>query len=272
MQKNIYPLILAGKRSNDILCEEFNLSNKAFLSVAQKPLISHVVDAIGSNHSLQEPLHISYTQGQEDIFNEFFSEHHHELNIKFVENKINASLVQACTSTLQLIKQDDALLITTADNGLLDEEILSYFLKECRKSPDEILIGVVNGKEHKEHYNLQNNIKRTWHKINKDTWLSGANLFYWPKSAMNPQIEKVLTKLEKNRKSPLGFCSIVANINLLFLLKFALSKSSLEECNKFLSKVLGASSRLYILPFWQACIDVDKPADFHFVEEYLQKN
>lgn len=261
LNQKIYALVLAGKRKSDPLSEYFGLDNKAFIKLKNKYLIEWVIEAL-QNSAIQNII-ISLQKTQKSIFETNLNKKH-----TFLEANSLDSPIDAVFQALNLPETKNGLLITTADNVFLSSEIIAYFLNICQKSSAEIIIATVNGKDNlSQNYP---NIKRTWHKLNSQTWLSGANLFFWKPNTNKERAYKVLYELEANRKSPFKFAQIIAKkFSLLFFLKLLFRQTSIKECSKAFSEAVGLKVELITLPFPQACIDIDRLSDLKFAENIL---
>lgn len=260
----VVSLILAGKRSSDPLSKLFNIENKAFIEIAGKPMVEWVLAAM-QDSGLQQPVLMSITDSQEKLFAERLKNY----NCKFISNAEGESPVTASLKALKQINPDQGLLITTADNPLLQSEVLKYFLQVCSQSKADLVIGTVNGQETLLKKYPQ--MRRTWHKLNPRCWLSGTNLFYWTPQGLNERAFQTLYKLEKQRKSPLAFASIAAKLDFIFLLKLILQRTNIEECSQALSNATNIKINLLALPFPEACIDVDTSSDLELVAKILNE-
>ncbi len=257
-------LILAGKRNQDSLSESFGVQNKALIPLAGKRMVEWVFDAI--NGFGTENLWISVDAAQKALFEQEFPAYSN--NLLIIEN--SGSPMNSIIRALNLLKEGESLLVTTADNPLLNSEFIHYFLQKANESEAELLIATVNG--HEGLISKYPFLSRTWHKLNSKVWLSGANLFYWSPKTLNSAATQILTKLEERRKSPMGFASILSGTNLIFLLKLILQCTSIKEANQAFSKTLAFGVEFITLPFPEACVDVDKLSDYEFVERLLNSN
>lgn len=262
--EKVVPIVLAGKRKEDPLSNHFSVENKAFIELENRTLIDWVFSSL-QKAGVKEPCLLSVTETQKEVFLGKLKDYSYEL----VLNQPQESPVKSTIKALNLLKPDQSLLITTADNPLLSERILNFFLQKSLSSDADLVIGVVNGQD--KLVQQLPHIKRTWHKVNNKTWLSGANLFYWSKKNFGNSLSDVLVRLETQRKNPFAFTSTVAKVNFVFLLKYLLQVSSIQECEQALSKAVGIKIKLLVLPFPEACIDVDKLEDYELVKKIVNK-
>ena len=94
---------------------------------------------------------------------------------------------------------------------------------------------------------------------------SGANLFALRTPTARRAVE-FWTRAEDFRKRPWRLAS---TFGLASLILFALRRLRLEEALTRASRVIGAEIRAVDLPFAEAAIDIDRPADHELVEKIL---
>ncbi len=258
----IITLILAGKREKDNLSEAFSIENKAFLKIGNQYLIQAVIQAL-KDANLPTPYLLGILENQKAIFKNKLS-FLLETDYILKPNTNYQSPVQTITEVLDNLTDQQSLLITTSDNYFLNQQILEEFLMKCQKSKAQFLIGVVNGQE--KLISQYPKTKRTWHKLNSHTWLSGANLFFFRHKFINEKSKEILFKLESQRKNPFNFAITVARQNFGFLFNLICQNTSIEKCNEAISKTMGFSTELITLSEPKACIDIDTITDYEFAQ------
>jgi molybdopterin-guanine dinucleotide biosynthesis protein A len=257
-------LVLAGKRPLDNFSSSYGVDNKAFILLERKPLIAWVLDSLHLAGLTHKTL-ISIDSRQKELFEQNLASY----NCEFLYSEPNSSPVDSVFKAFGNLNNDEGLLITTADNPLLSKEILHNFLQKCQASGAELIIGTVNG--HDGLIERFPEMKRTWHKLNENTWLSGANLFYWKPKNFSDNTHQVMLKLESQRKSPIAFAITVSKIDCYFFMKLLTQQTTLDECSQALSKVTGIKIELVTLSSMEACIDVDKPEDLELAKLFLSE-
>jgi hypothetical protein len=74
--------------------------------------------------------------------------------------------------------------------------------------------------------------------------------------------------MERHRKRP---WRLIAAIGPLTLLRFATGMLDLRAVERLLSRRAGAAVRVVEMPFAEAAIDVDKPADLELADAILRR-
>ena len=163
-----------------------------------------------------------------------------------------ARSVLAALETLPL-----PLLITTGDHPLLTAAMIDHF---CAAAPADAAaaVGVVRASLLQPRYP---DAIRTYYRFAGEGY-SGCNLFLL-QSPEALRIVRFWMRLELHRKRP---WRLIAEVGPLALLRFALGRLSLEDAMRHLSAKVGATVRAVELPFAEAAIDVDKPADLALAE------
>jgi len=154
------------------------------------------------------------------------------------------------------------LLTTTADHPLLTEAMVSHMLQATPRDA-ELGVGLAEAETVTAVYP---NAIRTFYRF-KGRRFSGCNLFL----ARGENARKVASywqRMERHRKKP---WRLVLEIGPLALLRMVCGLLSLDDAFQHVSRLTGARIRPVLMPFAEAPIDVDKPADFELVTEILRR-
>jgi GTP:adenosylcobinamide-phosphate guanylyltransferase len=154
------------------------------------------------------------------------------------------------------------LLITTADHPLLSAAMIDHFCAAVPADADAA-VAVVRASLLQDRYP---DAIRTYYRFAGEGY-SGCNLFL----LQTPNALRVVefwTRLEQHRKRP---WRLIAEVGPLALLRFLLGRLSLDGAMRHLSAKAGATVRAVELPFPEAAIDVDKPADLELAARILAR-
>jgi GTP:adenosylcobinamide-phosphate guanylyltransferase len=152
------------------------------------------------------------------------------------------------------------LLITTADHPLLSAAMVDHF---CAAVPAEAdaAVAVVRASLLEASYP---DAIRTYYRFAGEGY-SGCNLFLLQSPGARRVVE-LWTRLERHRKRP---WRLIADVGPVALLRFLLGRLDLAGAMRQLSARAGAKVRAVELPFAEAAIDVDKPADLALAERIV---
>jgi CTP:molybdopterin cytidylyltransferase MocA len=154
------------------------------------------------------------------------------------------------------------LLVTTADHPLLTAAMVDHFCKVAPPDADAAVGVVAASRLQSRHPDAI----RTWYRFAGEGY-SSCNLFL----LRSPEARRIVdfwARLEQHRKRP---WRLVAAVGPLALLRFLLGRLSLDDALRHLSRRAGATIRAVELPFAEAAIDVDKPADLALAETILRQ-
>jgi CTP:molybdopterin cytidylyltransferase MocA len=156
------------------------------------------------------------------------------------------------------------LLITTADHPLLSAAMVDRFCAEARASGTDLVAGLTDARVIRSAYP---EARRTYLRF-ADAAYSGANMF----ALLTPEGRRAVAfwrRVEQERKRP---WRLVRAFGLGPLLAYLLGRLTLDEAMGRASTVIGARVAAARLPFAEAAIDVDKPADLALVETILSRS
>ncbi len=155
------------------------------------------------------------------------------------------------------------LLVTTADHPLLTTAMVERFLDLAAVEPADLVAGLVA--EDTIRAALPST-RRTFLRF-RDGGFSGANLFLLAGSGA-AAVLAFWRRVEGERKRPwriaraLGPGLLFAYLSRRLSLEAAMAKASVR---------IGGRARAVVLPFAEAAVDVDRPADLELVERLLAR-
>ena len=183
-----------------------------------------------------------------------------EGGIKIV--KPEASPAASLGAAIDFIGLQCPLLTTTADHPLLTEAMVSHIL-QATPADAELSVGLAEAETVTAVYP---NAIRTFYRF-KGRRFSGCNLFL-ARSSNARKVASYWQRMERHRKKP---WRLVWEVGPMALLRMACGQLSLDDAFGHVSRLTGASIRPVLMPFAEAPIDVDKPADFELVTEILRR-
>ncbi|MCB8875178.1 nucleotidyltransferase family protein [Acidisoma silvae] len=244
-------LILAGSRDGaaDALAIAGGVSHKALLPVDGTPMVLRVIRALQRTPAVGRIIVVCERVDILDDLPEAAS-----VLVRHAETSPSASVAAV------LVEFGTPLLVTTADHALLTPEIVKSFLALAPSSVDAVAAVARSD----VIYAAYPDTRRTWLRL-RDGLFSGCNLFLLqhPKAS---QAVNFWRKLEAHRKHPLTMARL---IGLSALVGYAFKTLTMDKATRLLSKRCGASVAVITLPFADAAVDVDKPADLFLVERTL---
>src|SRR5262249_12731621 len=153
---------------------------------------------------------------------------------------------------LEGLPDGSALLVTTADHALLTVAMVEHFCAAVPANVD-VAVALASAPTHKRAYP---EAFRPYSRVGGGGY-SGCRPLLLPRTGA-AKVAAFWSDMERHRKRP---WRLVAAIGPLTLLRFLLGMLSLEAALRRLSHIVGASIWAVEMPFAEAAIDVDKPAD-----------
>jgi len=239
-------LILAGQRAGvvDPLCEAMGVSHKAEIRVAGEPMLERVANAL-DEAGLPTP-HISGYDGS-----------------AFQDVPSGEGPADSVLLALESIDKFPCL-ITTCDHALLTAEMVQSFIAGAVETGADICVGLASENVIQAAYPKT---KRTYLRFS-DEAVSGSNLFYIA-SADGVKAIKFWQAVQHLRKKPL---KLARKVGVGVGIKYALGRLSLRGAFDYAAKRIGGiTAAPVLLPYAEAAIDVDKPADLELVERIIAR-
>lgn len=250
-------IVLAGSRpGGDPLADAAHVPTKALVPIAGKPMIDHVVRAlidhprIGTVRLMAQSPGILLDHPQTSWLGD-----NPDIRLATSSGGISQSLLDWMGSTDGVLP----VLVTTADNVLLDRAIIDAFLSQADGA--DIAAAMVERRFITAAYP---DARRTWLKFRGGAW-SGANLF-WLGSNRAANALRKWREIEQDRKK--GW-KIVLAFGPFVLIGAALRLLTIHQAIASVGKRLGVAARIIPIEIAEACIDADKPDDIRLIEQII---
>lgn len=248
-------LVLAGRRAGtDSLAEVTRVSHKCLVEVAGEPMICRVLAALAGDPRLGD---VTISIDDPEVL---------ERDPRVAEAlraggvSLHRSRPSPSASTLDFFASQPPgtpVLVTTADHALLRTETVAWFWSRAQRAEADIVAALVSGGRFRARFPDQ---PRTLIRFS-DASFTGANLF----ALRGPRAAAALrfwVKAEKYRKKPWRLVGMFGTADLL---RFVSGRLDLRTALTRASSRIGARVGVVELPFAEAAIDVDKPADLELV-------
>lgn len=251
--------MLAGQRgAADPFAASLAARHRALLPVAGMPMLLRVIRTLRETGavgrialSIDEPAALDEVPELRNLIAKGEIDVHRSLD----------SPSRSVSAVLADCAADEPLLVTTADHPLLTPEMVAHFAAAAGHSDADLLVGVVAASLLRRSYP---ETTRTYVRLRGEAY-SGANLFCF-RTERARRAARFWLRVERQRKSP---WRMVRAFGPRLLLRFALRRLDLDAALEAASQRIGAVIRAVSLPFPEAAIDVDRPADLELAERIL---
>jgi CTP:molybdopterin cytidylyltransferase MocA len=254
-------LVLAGSRgAADPVAAARGLAQKCLVPAGGVPMLCRVLDALAASRTVGR---IFVTLQQPDLI-----ESDPGVRARRAARPIGllagaATPSSSVAAALAAIPEPYPLLVSTADHPLLTAEIVDDFIARALATGADVAVGLTPSRVLLADYP---DSRRTWLRF-RDERYSGANLILL-RTAEAAAAVAFWRRVERERKRP---WRIVRAFGLGSLLAYGLRLLTLDAAMRRASAKLGCTARAVPLPFAEAAIDVDKPADLELVETILAR-
>jgi GTP:adenosylcobinamide-phosphate guanylyltransferase len=252
-------LVLAGRRrADDPFAASFGAQHRALVPVAGTPSLVRVIRALRETPSVARICISIDDQAALDAIPELRAQ------VESGALELRQSLASPSRSVLDALESGGLgtpLLVTTADHALLTPAMLSYFTARSQQSGADLSVGVVAASLLSSRYPQT---QRTYVRLRGEAW-TGANLFCFLSERATPAA-RFWRRVEHQRKQPWRLASAFGP---WLLVRFALRRLDLDAALAGASRRIGAALCALPLPFPEAGIDVDRPADLALAEYIL---
>lgn len=249
-------IVLAGRRpGEDGFAAAHGLPAKALIRVGGEPMLGRVARTLLASPSIGRVVVLA--QQAETLLAGDLSWMAAEPRIATAEAGDGISTSVAAVAGTAVAPYP--VLATTADHPLLTSEMVEAFIAGAGGA-DAAFAMVERRTIERAHPDT----KRTWLKT-ADGHYSGANLFAFMTARSRSGIE-FWARAEKDRKHTL---KLLGHLGLGTFLRAVTRTISLEAAAERAGRKAGIRLKAVTLPFAEAAIDVDKPADLELAERIL---
>ncbi|QJB69577.1 nucleotidyltransferase family protein [Parasphingorhabdus halotolerans] len=256
---SVTAIILAGSRPGvDSFAAAHGVTLKSLIPVAGKAMLAHVVAAVSANRAINGTQIIAQDIKQlasdPDVADALLAAKAHLIPGA-------ATIAQSLEAVLADPDVRFPLMVTTADNVLLNDPMIAHFLAQSDGS--DVAVAVVERDVLLQSYPSS---KRTWIKL-KGSQYSGANLFYFG-SEKAAKLLALWAEIEQDRKK--GW-KIFTVFGPWLLILGVLRLFTIDQLAERIGRKLGLKAKAVPMPQAEACIDVDKAEDLEMVESILAR-
>lgn len=250
-------ILLAGQRPGiDPLAGHFGQPYKALIDVAGRPMLDRVARTIAARGDVAQVFILAQQAGA-------LLDHPQTRWIagdaRFIPRDCGDSVVQSIIDTLDAETGAYPFLLTTADNVLLDDAMITAFVGGAGGA--DLGVALVERRTLEAAYPGN---RRTWLPFRGGAY-SGANLFWLgsPAALRGLAVWRRIEQQRKKARAVLG--AFGAGLSLMIALRLL----NLDQAVARVGRRLGLGARAIVLPYAEACIDVDKLSDHAMAEAIL---
>jgi GTP:adenosylcobinamide-phosphate guanylyltransferase len=244
-------VLAAGRGPDDPMAKAYGVTHKCLVEVGGRPMLARVVDTL-----LASPEIASIAISIEDA-----AIARKALGDSYGKVTIVPSSSSAPASVRAILESRAPLFVTTADHPLLTEEMIAHFLAHAGNGDADMAVGLATAETILAAYP---EARRTFLPLGRSR-VSGCNLFAFNTKRAFAALD-FWQHLEQMRKRPL---KLIGAFGPFAIARFVFGGFDLDSAFRAASRHLGLVARPVLMPFAEAAVDVDKPADKDIAEAIL---
>ncbi len=246
-------VILAGGGEPEPLTEQEKVSNKAFIMLYGRPLLSYILEALEETPSIERIVAVGPVGELEKL---------HEEGYGFEAVAEEGGMLDNLAAGFGLVNHNRLCLVVTGDIPLLTAEITEYFISLCSPHDRDFYFPILSREDCVEKFPAA---ERTYVHLNEGP-VTGGNI-----ALLNPRwFLENRARLEmfiSYRKKPLKLLRILP-FTLIF--KYLRRRLSLSDLEAFISRLLKLKVRAVPCDCVEIGLDVDKPSDLEVVKKTIE--
>jgi GTP:adenosylcobinamide-phosphate guanylyltransferase len=251
-------IVLAGERPReDGFAAAHGVAAKALIPVAGEPMVGRVVRTLLASPSIERILLLA--QRLDPLRSGDLAWIGAEPRISLAESA--SRIARSVAAYAGGPQAPFPLLVTTADHALLTVDMVESFLAESGGT--DVAVGLVERRTLEAAYPDN---QRTWLRFSDGAY-SGANLFALRTEAARAGLE-LWSSIEQDRKKAR---KLMLRFGPVLALRALTRTISLDRAIQKIGQRIGFTAKAVRLPFAEAAIDVDKPADLELAEQILRR-
>ena len=246
-------IVLAGSGKPDELTVQEGVSNKAFIKIGEKPLLSYIIAALEKSELIEKIVVV----GPEDELNLTLG---HCSKCEVVAQ--TESMLDNVATAMRYVNRSNLCLVVTGDIPLVTAEVIGQFLLSCEPYDHDLYYPVLTRETCVTRYP---ETERTYVRL-REGFLTGGNLaLIRPAWFLDNRAR--LDLFISYRKKPLKLMRIFP---LRLVLKYLTKTLAVSDIEKFISRLLNLKARAVFCDCVEIGIDVDKKSDLDLVREVLE--
>lgn len=240
-----------GKSSELTRCEQ--VDNKAFISIAGRPLLAFVLEALRTTPEVGRIAVVGPQERLASLIGEY----------EAIAVQETGGIPGNILAGYRALLPSKHFLLATADIPLLTAEALTDFLERAKPYVHDFYYPIVAREDSERRFP---GVVRTYACLREGTF-TGGNIFL-----LNPdKVEEVMPRLHRFiawRKSPLKLAGILGPV---FIFKFLARRLSIAELERRLPDMFGLSGKAIISGYAEIGTDVDKLSDLELVRKSFRQ-
>lgn len=244
-------IVLAADRGrHDPVATAAGVAAKCLTPISGSPMVLRVVNALKQSQRVSSIL-LSGPKAEALQGSAALSQIVSNGDVRWMENGPTPS--SSAVGALEALTAEVPVLLTTGDHALLNPDMVGHFVDQASAMDCDVAVALA------PHELVQQAYPRTRRTVLKfsNGQYCGCNLFAFL-TPRGRKMAQIWMQVEDQRKRPIR---VIGLLGWGAMALYAIGRLSLEGAMKRLSRKMGLSISVVIMPFAEAAIDVDSVAD-----------
>ena len=246
-------VVLAGGPPDDVAALRPGIPNKAFLPVADVPLVERTLRALRDTPSVARIIAVAPPSAHGDPALALADE------IRPDGMKIRDSLA----SGLANLPPDEIVLVAASDLPILTTAAIDDFIAQARAADADLAYGAL---ERSTHLAAYPKVPHTWARLRDGTYCGTGFIAIKPR--VIPALREFIEQLGAARKSPLRLANL---FGWDMLARYAIGRLGIPHAERRASRLLGAPVRAIVTAYAELAVNVDRVSDVALAEQLLKQ-
>lgn len=246
-------LVLAGGGKPEPLTEQEGVTNKAFIMLNNRPLLTYILKALEDAPSVDRIVVVGPESNLEMLRQE-------GINFEILPEK--ESMLDNVAAGFASVDQNRLCLVVSGDIPLLTAEVVEEFIRLCAPYDSDFYYPLLSRETCLQHFP---ETERTYVRL-KEGYVTGGNIgLLMPGWFFNNRDR--LEMFISYRKKPLKLLRILP---LFLIIKYLFKRLSVADLERSLSRLLRFKARAVPCDCVEIGVDVDKISDLELIRRVLQ--
>ncbi len=245
-------VVMAGGGKQEPLTEQEGVSNKAFILLNGRPILSYILDALSNSPSIEKIAVVGPERELAELQQQGYS---------FVLVKETGGMLDNLGNVLKEVDQERLCLIVTGDIPLITEEVVEGYLHKCSPYEGDFYYPILTKESCESRFP---ETKRTYVKLREGSF-TGGNVGLLSPGWFTRNRHR-LEMFIAYRKKPLKLLRIMPPS---IIIKFLFKRLSVSDLEQTLSKIMALRAKAVPCDYVEIGTDVDKISDLEVVRRSL---
>lgn len=246
-------VVLAGGGKPEPLTEQEQVSNKAFILIKGRPLLTYILEALQESPSIEKIAVVGPARELSELSASGY---------RFETVPERDSMLENLAAGFESVDPKRLCLVATGDIPLINAAVIEEFLSLCEPHDHDLYYPILDRETCISHFP---ETERTYVRLREGRVTGGNVVLINPKWYL--QNRDRLEMFISYRKKPLKLFRIMP---LSLVLKYALKTLTLNDLERYLSRLMGLKARAIPCQCAELGLDVDKISDLAVVKKALE--